>query len=133
MTMMAEQTERSVHLELVEPLPGFAHDDAFTLTAVDDDGVLYTMRSVRDPQLRFVLTPSRVFFADYCPDLVSAVAGPLGSHEVEIMLILTIGTGLADATANLRAPVAVSRATGRAVQVVLDDEALPMHQPLLAS
>lgn len=125
--------EQSVHLNLVEPLPGFALDDEFTLTGIDGGGVLYSMRSVRDPQLRFVLTPAQVFFTDYCPDLVSAVAGALGSRDIEVMLVLTIGTGLGDATANLRAPIAVCRGTGRAVQVVLEDETLPMHQPLLAS
>jgi flagellar assembly factor FliW len=130
---MTTMIEQGVHLELVEPLPGFALDGAFTLTGIDDDGVLYSMRSVRDPQLRFVLTPANVFFTDYCPDLVPAVAGTLGSQDIEVLLILTVGTGLADSTANLRAPVAVSRSTGRAVQVVLEDETLPMHQPLLAS
>jgi flagellar assembly factor FliW len=55
----------------------------------------------------------------------------LGSDNVELMLVLTIGTGLGDATANLRAPIAMSAETGRAVQVVLDDESMPMRQPLL--
>lgn len=129
---MTTMIEQGVHLDLVEPLPGFALDDAFTLTTIDDEGVLYSMRSVRDPQLRFVLTPAQVFFTDYRPDLISAVAGALGGRDIEVMLILTIGSGLADSTANLRAPVAVCRSTRRAVQVVLEDEALPMYQPLLA-
>jgi flagellar assembly factor FliW len=61
-----------------------------------------------------------------------ALAEPLGSDEVDLLVILTVGAALAEATANLRAPVALARATNRAVQVILDDDRLSMHEPLLS-
>ena len=122
--------DRALNLRLVEPLPGFAEDERYTLTAIDAQGVLFSLRSVRHPELRFVLTPAGAFFADYQPDVVNAVAGVLGSDDVDVLLMITLGAGLRDATANLRAPIAVAASTGRAVQVVLDDETLPMREPL---
>ena len=129
---MAVDTDDSVQpLLFVEPLPGFADEDQYTITPIDERGLLFSLRSVRDPGLRFVLTPAGAFFPDYRPDLVSAVAGVLGGTDIEVLVMLTIGAGLIDATANLRAPVVVCRSTGRAVQVILDDESLPMRELLV--
>jgi flagellar assembly factor FliW len=121
-------------LQFVEPLPGFDDEDSYTLSAIDDQGVLLAMRSVRDPGLRFVLTSPGLFFEDYEPVLGHVVNDALGAEsdsDVRTLLVLTIGEGLSDATANMRAPIVVSVTTGRAMQVVLDDEALPMRRPLV--
>jgi flagellar assembly factor FliW len=129
---MAVDTDDSVQpLLFVEPLPGFVDEDQYTITPIDERGLLFSLRSVRDPGLRFVLTAAGAFFPDYRPDLVSAVAGVLGGTDIEVLVMLTIGAGLIDATANLRAPVVVCRSTGRAVQVILDDESLPMRELLV--
>jgi flagellar assembly factor FliW len=127
---MATMTENVQKISFIEPMPGFADHGAYTLAAIDEHGLLYSLRSAHDPGLRFVLTRATTFFADYQPD-VGGVAGVLGGDDVDLMLVLTIRTGLADATANLRAPIAVSASSGRAVQLVLDDDSLPMQQPLL--
>jgi flagellar assembly factor FliW len=121
-------------LEFVEPMPGFDEENSYALSAIDPNGLLLSMRSVREPRLRFVLTPSGAFFDDYRPDLapvVTAALGATGPDDVELLLVLTIAEGLADATANLRAPIVVAPGTGRAMQVVLDDETLPMQRPLV--
>lgn len=125
---MAERTQQ---LHLLEPLPGFPTEDEYTLAPIDDRGVLYSLRSVRDPDVRLVLTPAHTFFADYQPDADALLAATLGADDVQLFLVLTLGTGLQDATANLRAPIAVAASTARAVQVVLEDETLAMHEPLV--
>ena len=122
-------------LRLVEPLPGFPDETTFTLGRIDPNGVLLALRSTRDPALRFVLTPAEVFFADYRAELADVVVRSLraaNAQELRLLLVLTIGTGLGDATANLRAPIVFAPGTGRAMQVVLDDESRPMRQPLIA-
>ena len=116
-------------LTFIEPLPGFP-DQQYTLEPIDPAGLLQSLRSVEHPELRFVLARAGAFFPEYSPELAGALAEPLGSDEVEVLLVLTVGTGLQDATANLRAPIAVARATDRAVQVILDDESLPMQAAL---
>lgn len=134
MTTMTTPPPTVRALRFVEPLPGFDGEDAYMLSEIDPDGVLLAMRSVRNPSLRFVLTPAEVFFPAYQPHLADTVSHALGRADEEalrVLLVLTIGDGLGDATANLRAPIVVSGVTGAAIQVVLDDESLPMHQPLL--
>jgi flagellar assembly factor FliW len=128
MTIMVERTQQ---LHFVEPLPGFAAEDEYTFSAIDDRGVLFSLRSVQEPSVRFVLTPATTFFADYQPDVDGVIAPVLGADDIELFLVLTLGTSLRDATANLRAPIAVAASTARAVQVVLDDEALAMREPLV--
>ena len=124
--------ECTQQLTFVEPLPGF-DDEGYTLSAIDEQGALYSMWSVDHPDLRFVLSPADVFFPGYRPELADALAGVLGSDEVDVLLMLTIGSSLSAATANLRAPVVVAPSTGRAVQVILDDDALPMRAPLVSA
>ena len=130
---MPTELSRTREVVLVEPLPGFADDLDYTLDAIDDGGVLFSLRSVRRPEVRFVLADASRLFPDFAPPLTAAVAEPLGSDDIELLVVLTVGTGLADATANLRAPIALARDTNLAVQVILDDDTLPMRQPLVAA
>jgi flagellar assembly factor FliW len=130
MTLM---TDRDQRLRFVDSLPGFPELDDFTLSAIDDRGVLYSLRSDDAPDLRLVLTPPGVFFADYTPAVPDAVGAALGSDDLDVYVVVTLPSGLADATANLRAPVVVARETSRAMQVILDDEQLPMHRPLIGA
>jgi flagellar assembly factor FliW len=120
-------------VRFVEPLPGFDGIDSYTLSAIDEAGLLYAMRSVDDPDLRFVLAPPEAFFTDYQPQLDDEVGAALGAEEVELLVMVTVTSGLADATANLRAPIVFAPATGSALQVVLGDESLSMRCPLLPS
>jgi flagellar assembly factor FliW len=126
---MTTVTETTMRVHLLEPLPGFDGEE-YTLDPIDEQGLLHSLRSVTDPELRFVLAAAPAFFPDYAPAISSTLAGPLGADEVDLLLVLTIGAGLRDATANLRAPIALARSTGRAVQVVLDDPELSMRAPL---
>lgn len=134
MTLAMELAKTAQRISLVEPLPGFPIFTHWTLDGIDPDGVLYSLRSVDEPGVRFVLTPSDVFFPGYDRSFAAAVAASLAATplDVEVLLVLTVGSSLQTATANLRAPVVIAPATGRAVQVVLDDVGLPMHAPLVA-
>lgn len=121
-------------LRLVEPLLGFEDRTDFDLTPIDAEGVLFTLRSTGDPGLRFVLTPAECFFEDYRPELGDGIVSALGAEseaDLSVFVMLTITDKLADATANLRAPLITARPAATALQVVLDDDSLSMHQPLL--
>ena len=137
MTTMTEVPNRALasEIRLVEPLLGFEDHLAFDLTDIDPAAILLSLRSTVDPALRFVLTRPERFFAGYAPELEPVVLSAVGAADraaVTVLVILTIPTGLADATANLRAPLIVNDDTGRAVQVVLDDETLSMNGPLVS-
>lgn len=134
MTSVQIPPATGVAVRLVEPLSGFDDEVDYTLTGIDPDGVLLAMRSVRDPSLRFVLTPAEHFFTGYRPLVGAAVASAVdaaGDDDLTFLLLLTIDRDLYDATANLRAPIVMARSGGAAVQVVLDDESLSMREPLV--
>lgn len=135
---VSQQAPTATQVTMIEPLAGFETDTEFTLTPIDEAGVLQSLRSVRDTDLRFVVSPAGVFFAAYRDSLDGVIGAPvaaaLGVREADATLtlyvMLTIGSSLKDTTANLRAPLVVDHGTGRAVQVILDDDSLPLRQPL---
>jgi flagellar assembly factor FliW len=129
---MTAMTVRAQQLRFVDPLPGFPELSDYAFAPIDDRGVLFSLRAADTPDLRLVLTAPDVFFADYRPDVPADIAESLGSADLDVYVVVTIPSGLADATANLRAPVVVARDTSRAAQVILEDDSLPMQQPLLA-
>jgi flagellar assembly factor FliW len=123
-------------LELVEPLPGFPEHRRFALARLDDAGVLCALRSLDDPELRFLVVPPGAFFSDYAPEIDDQTAAALGIDSAEDVLALVMvnpGDSASTATANLLAPVLVNHRTRRAFQVVLDDPSLPLRAPLVAS
>lgn len=122
-------------IELVHPLPGFPEHVRFALVRLDEDGVLCALRSLDDPDLRFLVVPPHAFFPDYAPVIDDATAAELGvsrAEDVLLLSILTAGENLVSTTANLLAPLLVNTHTQRARQVVLDDPSLSIHTPLVA-
>lgn len=122
-------------IELVHPLPGFPDERRFALVELDDDGVLCALRSLDDPDLRFLVAPPTPFFPDYAPVVDDTTAEELAlttADDAVVLLILTPGTSLQETTANLRAPLVLNTSTRRACQVILDDAALSVSTPLVA-
>jgi flagellar assembly factor FliW len=128
---MTTMTDAATRVRFIEPLPGFDGED-YTFDPIDERGLLWSLRSVEQPEVRFVLAAAAAFYPHYRPEISDSLAGPLGADEIDLLLVLTIGTGLRDATANLRAPIALARQTGRAVQVIIDDEVFSMREPLVS-
>jgi flagellar assembly factor FliW len=116
------------------PIPGFEDERDFTVSALDANGVLYSLRSAKTPGLRFVVAAPGRFFPDYAPLLDASDVSALGvsdGDEVLVLVIVTVTNGISDATANLLAPIVISADRGTAVQLVLADADLPLRAPLL--
>jgi flagellar assembly factor FliW len=122
-------------IDLVAPMPGFPDHQRFALVRLDEAGVLCSLQSVEDPQLRFLVVPPSAFFPDYSPVIDDATVTSLGIRSAEDALVLVVvnpGDDAGTATANLLAPVVVNLATRQGGQVVLDED-LPIRAPLLAA
>lgn len=122
-------------IEMVEPMPGFPGFTRFTLVQLDDTGALYALKSVEDPELRFLVVPASMFFPDYSPEVAESAVASLDVHGAEDLLALLVvnpGESAAGATVNLLAPVLLNHTNRRAAQVVLTDD-LPVRAPLLAA
>ena len=127
-------TEEIPVLEMVGPMLGFPEHRRFALAALDEEGAIYDLRSLEDAELRFVVVPPVLFFPDYAPEVDDVTAELLEAEEVEDLLalvVVTLGEGLSDATANLLAPVVVNHKKRLAAQVVLDDVHLSLRAPLV--
>jgi flagellar assembly factor FliW len=121
-------------IEMVEPMPGFPDRTRFALVRLDDDGVLFALRSVDDPSLRFLVVPPHPFFPDYSPMIDDATVASLGiatAADVLTLVVVNPGDSASGATANLLAPVLVNTVTRQGGQVVLTDD-LPVRAPLVA-
>lgn len=121
-------------LDLVRPMVGFPEHRAFALVRLDDDGVLTSLTSVDDDQLRFLVVPPAQFFPDYAPVIDDEVVAELEIADVAdvlLLVVLTAGATLADTTANLIAPVVVNVRTRKAAQVVLETQDWPVAAPLM--
>lgn len=127
---------RAVSTELVfaEPPPGMLDLHRFTLTALDESGYLFALRSAERDEVRLFLMPPRPYFPDYAPALDTATQEALGVADGEAVLLVVVHPGQdgTPPTANLLAPIAVNPSTGAALQVVLDAD-WPLRAPLGAT
>lgn len=123
-------------LEFVRPLTGFADVNRYLLvrlgedTEADDDAVLYELRGVEDPQVRFLVAVPTAFFPDYTFELDESSCTELGiadADEALVLVLLTIGDDAALTTANLLAPVVINARTRSAAQVILSGTDWPVR------
>jgi flagellar assembly factor FliW len=121
-------------LELVGQILGFPNHRRFALVRFDSDGAIFELCSLEDADVRFVVVPPALFFADYAPEIPDAAAELLQAEpadELLALVLVTLSEELSDATANLLAPVVVNPRTRLAAQVVLDDTSLSLRTPLV--
>ena len=126
-----EQAGEVPVIELVAPMPGFPELSQFALVRLDEAGVLCALRSLDDPDVRFLVLPA-AFFDDYSIDVDDDTVEALGVADVSDVLALVVvnaGQAPGGATANLLAPVIINTRTNRGIQVVLDRD-LPVRAPL---
>ncbi len=127
------RTHLPEHLHLRTPMPGLAGYEDFTLTPLDDAGVLYALRAEpagARPVRLFVVDPD-AFFPDYDPAIAGDVLAAIGAdrdHAVRLVVVRPAGGG-EPPTANLLAPLVGDPASGAAVQTVLTED-WPLRAPL---
>lgn len=121
-------------LRMVAALPGLPDHTAYALEALEETGTLLSLSSEPGdarPVHLFVAAP-HAFFADYAPRVPADVLAEVvdaGTEPVVLVVVHPAGDGRDRHTANLLAPIVVDPASGRALQVVLDDD-WPVRAPL---
>lgn len=120
-------------IRFLAPPPGLEPLDAFTLDPVDGADGLYTLASVERPEIRLFTIDASRHLPGYSPELPDDRAAELGIREAEDALLLVVVTPSREgSTVNLLAPVIVNRATGAALQLVLEDDGFPVRAELAA-
>jgi flagellar assembly factor FliW len=133
--MTAEAAELPV-IEFARPVPGFPDHRRFVLTRMDEDGLLYALRALDEPPVRFLVVAPGPFFPDYEPEIDDDTLALLGVQDADRLLVLLVVSAAetaAAATANLLAPIVVDQVSRRAAQVVLTGSEFPLRAPLAAS
>lgn len=121
-------------IEFARPIPGFPDQFQYVLTRVADDGMLYVLRSLDEPRVRFLVIPPLPFFPGYEPEIDDDTLELLDVHDADrlvVLLVVSAGEKVANATVNLLAPIVVDRVTRRAVQVLLAGADFPLRAPLV--
>lgn len=122
-------------LDFVGPMAGFGEHRSYGLVELDGSGLLFSLRSLDDPGLRFLVVPPSAFFPDYAPEIDDDWVERLelrSAEEARVLLVVTPAERAQDATVNLLAPVVINARTRRAAQVVLSAD-LPVRAPLARS
>lgn len=122
-------------IDFVAPMPGFPDDRRFVLVRLEDTGMLYALTSVDSAGLRFLVVPPAQFFPDYAPEIDDDALAALGASDASdllVLLVVTAGDGVQDATVNLMAPIVLDQRSRRAVQLVLGRSGLSVRQKLVA-
>ncbi|GAA1561650.1 flagellar assembly protein FliW [Dactylosporangium maewongense] len=122
-------------IDFVAPMPGFPDDRRFVLVRLEDTGALYALTSVDSAGLRFLVVPPAQFFPDYAPEVDDDSLAALGVSDADgllVLLVVTAGDGVQDATVNLMAPIVLDQQSRRAVQLVLTRSGLSVRQKLVA-
>jgi flagellar assembly factor FliW len=126
--------EEVPELSFVRPLPGFGDLRRFVLVELpaDDGGdpLLFELRSIEEPAVRFLCAAPTAFFPDYVVELDEADCTDLDLRDEAdalVLVLLTIGQEAAPTTANLLAPVVVNARTRAAAQVILSGSDWPVR------
>lgn len=130
---MTVDTEELPIIEFVRPLPGFPDSRQFVLTRLGEDGLLYALRALDDPDLRFLVIPPAPFFPDYEPEIDEDALEALAVNDPLRLLVLLIVSAVdsaKEATANLLAPIVLDQVSRQALQVVLAGTDLPVRAKL---
>lgn len=123
-------------IEIDAGLPGFPEHRSFVLVRLDQAGLLFSLRSLDDESLRFLVVPPVPFFPDYAPEVTDETARQLAltdPADALVLLVVTPGERPEDATANLFAPIVVNQRTRAGAQVVLTGTHNPLRAPLRAA
>ncbi|MFF2050920.1 flagellar assembly protein FliW [Leifsonia sp. NPDC058194] len=117
----------------VTPPPGLEPLAEFELTPVEGASGLFTLASIERPEIRLFTLDAERHLPGYSPELPDDRAVDLGIGAAQDALLLVVVTpSQQGSTVNLLAPIVVNRATGAALQLVLDDDAFPVRAELAA-
>lgn len=109
-------------------LPSLGHA---TIEPLDKSGFAFTLRGEGPEGIRLYLVSPRAYYPAYAPSLPTQVPDAFGRAGASAPVPLAVvhpGTD-GDTTVNLLAPIYVDPDSGKAIQVVLDDE-WPLRAPL---
>ena len=121
-------------LRFLGGLAGFPQAERFALVEVEGS-LLFVLKSLDHQGLEFVVAPPSVFFPGYVAEIDEGDVERLALQTADdalLLVVLTLRATVAQATANLQAPVVINQRTRQAAQVVLSRGGHSLRQALPA-
>lgn len=112
---------------------GFEEERRFLLLPFAGEGTLLSLQSLAVPPLAFVMLDPFTLDENYAPELQPEDLRFLeveDSHDLYYYVMCVVKDPVGDSTVNLRCPVAINGDTGRAIQVILEDDTYQMRHLL---
>jgi len=112
---------------------GFEEERAFLLLPFSGDGTLFSLQSLKTPELSFVAVDPFSLTPGYAPVLQPEELKALGvekSEELFYYTLCAVKNPVADSTVNLRCPIAINDESRQAMQVILEDKRYGMRHVL---
>ena len=112
---------------------GFEDEQSFLLLPFSDEGTLFSLQSVKTPELAFTLMHPFTLSPGYAPVLRDEELKSLGvesSEELYYYVMCTVKEPVGESTINMRCPLAINPDTRRGMQVILDGDKWEMRHRL---
>ncbi|MBI3968726.1 MAG: flagellar assembly protein FliW [Chloroflexi bacterium] len=124
--------QRELTIRFPAGLPGFEAHTSFVLVDVDPDETFRWLQSRIDERIAFLAVDPWLIAPEYEFELSDedALKLGLGNEAPLVLCIVTVPENAEAATANLKAPLVVSRRSGFGKQVILSDERYSLRHPV---
>lgn len=112
---------------------GFEEEREFLLLPFSNEGTLFSMQSLAEPNLAFTLMHPFTLAADYAPVLREEELKVLDAEQSEDLyyyVMCTVKEPVEESTVNMKCPVAINPDTRVAIQVILEDDTWEMREKL---
>lgn len=122
-------------LEFAEGLLGFGQLRRFVLIDDPNDEIFAWLQSCENPDIAFPVLEPELFAASYPVELSKSDLDALAlktTKEARLLTIITIPSDPTLMTANMKAPLVINVAKRLARQCVLQDNAMPIREPIFA-
>lgn len=103
---------------------GFEEEQDFLLLPFEDSGTLFSLQSVKTPQLTFVVIDPFTLDPTYAPRLDYEELQKLGvkrSEELYYYTMCSVKEPVSESTVNFKCPIAINEGTRQAMQVILEN------------
>ena len=112
---------------------GFEDEQSFLLLSFSSAGTLFSLQSVKTPELAFTLMHPFSLEATYAPVLSADELKALDAEKSEDLyyyVLCTVREPVGESTVNMKCPLAVNPDTRRGLQAILENSSLDMRQKL---
>lgn len=119
-------------LTFVQPIFGFEGYKTFVLLRQDDPDIHFSwLQSTEEPSVCFLTADPREIMDGYKVSIKPSEAEQLGEGELLYLVLAAIRDPYYESTVNLKSPVALNPKTGKAMQVILEED-YPIRHRLIS-